>query len=80
MLCRKSQREELHKFCSTPNTIRAKKKKKQWQVTYYAWLIRNAHKILIEDHEEKRSLGNQTCRRDDSMKINLTEIMDDYEN
>jgi len=52
----------------------------QWQITYYAWLIRNAYKILIEEPEGKKSLGNQTCRRDGNMKINLTEIMDDYVN
>jgi hypothetical protein len=80
-LCRKPQREELLSIYSATNTIRVNKYKRMWwQVTYYAWLLRNAYKILIEEHEEERSLGNQTCRRDDNMKINLTEIMDDHVN
>jgi len=67
---------EFHNLNAAPNITRViKSRRMRWagRVSHMGEM-RNAHKILVRKHEEKRPLGRPRSRLEDNIRMNVREM------
>jgi hypothetical protein len=74
---RRLHKEELHNLYTTPNFIRVMTSTRMRWTAHVAGMgeTRDAYKTLIEKSEGKRSVGRQSCRWGDNIKMGIREIV-----
>jgi hypothetical protein len=73
---RRLHNEELHNFCSTPNTIRVISSKTKTWVGHVECIgeLRNADKTFVGELEGNRLFGRSRRRWEDNIRMGLREI------
>jgi hypothetical protein len=73
---RKLHNDELHSLCSSPNIVRVIKSRRMWWAGHVARMGEGigVYKVLVGRPEGKRPLGRPRRRREDNIKMDLTEI------
>jgi hypothetical protein len=73
---RKLHNEKLHNLYSSPNMIRQTKSRRTKWAGHVAGMgeERKLYKVLVEKPEGKRPLGKPRRRREDGIRIDLSEI------
>jgi hypothetical protein len=73
---RRLHNEELHNLYASLNIIRVVKSRRMSWAGHVAHMedMRNAHRILVGKHDEKKTLGRPRHRWEDNIRIHTREI------